>query len=62
MYTQRPKQKTRSTLASLLKLITRAGRRREEQTLVSPADHAQHVSEHAAHERTVRNQRAHGTP
>ena len=29
-------------------------RPREEKRLVSPADHAQHVSEHAAHKRTVR--------
>ena len=40
-------QNTRSTLASVLRLATRTGRRREAQRLVSPEDHAQHASEHA---------------
>ena len=52
---------TRSTLVSTLRLITRAGQRRA-QRLVSPANHAQHVGEHAVHKRTVRQQRAHGEP
>ena len=52
MATQRPKQNKRSTLASTLRLITWAGQRRARR-LVSPANHAQHVSEHAAHKRTV---------
>ena len=36
--------------------------RRRARKLVSTADHAQHVSEHAVHKRTVRNQTAHGVP
>ena len=39
---------TRSMVPSVLRLITRAGRRRA-QRLVSPVNHVQHVSEHAAH-------------
>ena len=53
MYTQRPKRTTRRPVAS-----THTGRLPEQDdnvdvanpVLVSPADHAQHVSEHAAHE------------
>ena len=42
-------------------VISTRCRRREEQ-LVSPADLAQHVSEHAVHELTVRQQAVQGTP